>query len=155
MPTNARICNAVLLKKGTKCSFKAKDGSDKCGHHLKFVVSPEISKDCSICLETVQRDFVRTPCNHYYHKKCLNTWKQRSNKCPCCRRLLGGGQVIIRQGLYNAEEREPQLRDMAIRLSMRAIQVMRDNSVVGSAEYTKYNRMMDIRRYEDLMNSTY
>lgn len=37
---------------------------------------------CSICLETVQHDFVR------------------SNKCPCCRRPLDG-QVTTEQCLYN------------------------------------------------------
>ncbi|ORY75140.1 hypothetical protein BCR37DRAFT_406674 [Protomyces lactucae-debilis] len=35
-----------------------------------------------------RRGFMRTPCKHYYHSDCLETWMQRRLRCPVCRAVL-------------------------------------------------------------------
>jgi len=40
---------------------------------------------CSICFEDYQcYDIVKTKCNHFYCKKCIDEWFKRSSKCPVC-----------------------------------------------------------------------
>ena len=49
------------------------------------------SKKCTICLRSIaniNRNTANCNAKHPFHKKCLNEWKKRSNKCPVCR---GGG----------------------------------------------------------------
>jgi hypothetical protein len=102
---NLRRCNATLQyskKRGktpTQCSFRAKNGSDFCGHHRFFVSTappppPPDNTDCPICMDTIsgsRTPITLTPCKHYYHTRCLNKWKARSNRCPCCRASLSNG----------------------------------------------------------------
>jgi len=67
-------------------------------------------KDCVVCLLPIgqeqmgfneesqerkegmqlqQQSFMRTPCNHLYHVKCLKDWlNQQRHNCPICRRPL-------------------------------------------------------------------
>lgn len=42
---------------------------------------------CSICLEEDQltTELYKTPCNHYFHNSCIETWLERSGTCPLCR----------------------------------------------------------------------
>jgi len=35
-------------------------------------------------------DVVKTPCLHYFHKKCLEAWMRKRDECPNCRMLLPG-----------------------------------------------------------------
>jgi len=43
-------------------------------------------KDCSICMEEVKEDGIKTECNHHYHKDCINSWFNIGrNTCPNCR----------------------------------------------------------------------
>ena len=120
--TNFRRCNATLqssLKRGQtpiQCSFRAKEGSDFCGCHRNFVSTvpplpppppvtpPPDNTDCSICMDAIsgsRTPFTVTPCKHYFHTRCLNQWKARSNRCPCCRASLSTG--------LNQTERDRQI----------------------------------------------
>jgi len=114
---NFRRCNATLqcsLKRGKtpiQCSFRARtsEGSDFCGRHRNFVSTappppPPDNTDCSICMDAISGSrtrFTMTPCKHYYHTQCLNKWKARSNRCPCCRALMSTG--------LNQTERDRQI----------------------------------------------
>lgn len=42
---------------------------------------------CSICFEDYNfksERIVKTKCNHFYCKKCIDEWFKRSSKCPVC-----------------------------------------------------------------------
>ena len=52
------------------------------------------AKECIICFEELNKEpqsgnnidfFVKTPCNHKFHKKCLRDWMVEKNECPVCR----------------------------------------------------------------------
>ena len=41
---------------------------------------------CAICLASYRDSCVRVlPCDHTFHRHCLDSWERRSNACPCCR----------------------------------------------------------------------
>ena len=40
---------------------------------------------CSICMSNIEDKCYITPCNHKYHKECIDKWKERNNTCPMCR----------------------------------------------------------------------
>jgi len=33
-------------------------------------------------------EYMKTPCNHKFHEKCLKSWMQVKLECPTCRREL-------------------------------------------------------------------
>ena len=43
-----------------------------------------IKEQCCICLDD-SNELIKTPCNHLYHKKCLQQWFINRNNCPTCR----------------------------------------------------------------------
>lgn len=50
------------------------------GEHVKVAKSDE---NCSICLEDMEIDLVKTKCGHIFHKDCLS--RVRNDNCPLCR----------------------------------------------------------------------
>ncbi|KAH6763952.1 hypothetical protein C2S51_015201 [Perilla frutescens var. frutescens] len=58
----------------------------------RVTVAPSLS--CSICLEDFSGDpsqFLRLPCSHFFHSRCIIGWlkrMRRSCSCPLCRRPL-------------------------------------------------------------------
>ena len=90
------ICGAPLAKKSPTgeiryCKNKAtktrSDGTPCCGKHCGSVASSDMG-NCSICLcDMITGTQVKTlPCNHSFHKNCINTWSMEHNTCPCCRK---------------------------------------------------------------------
>ena len=54
---------------------------------------------CSICLNNeTELDYI-TPCNHKFHKKCINIWFEslvdREKTCPECRYIIETPTIII------------------------------------------------------------
>ena len=46
----------------------------------------DIDKDlCTICLEDIEEDMSRLPCDHVYHGNCIQPWFQKNHTCPICR----------------------------------------------------------------------
>ena len=42
--------------------------------------------ECPICLEDLNTNTMEiTKCGHLFHKNCINSWKNTSDKCPNCR----------------------------------------------------------------------
>jgi len=60
--------------------------------HAKRNLDPEF-EGCTICLQPWDEGQIDTslPCNHQFHKNCLDKWRarrQESATCPLCRKLL-------------------------------------------------------------------
>ncbi|GJJ77335.1 hypothetical protein EMPS_09694 [Entomortierella parvispora] len=51
-------------------------------------VECRISTACSICLCEYedQEDLRRLPCDHYFHKECVDEWLKLKRTCPLCKR---------------------------------------------------------------------
>jgi len=43
---------------------------------------------CSICLENNNKKYIKLDCGHEFHKTCLTTLLDYSNKCPMCRKQI-------------------------------------------------------------------
>ena len=56
--------------------------SSNSAHHI----SPTNYVQCTICLEKCTN---KLSCGHYFHKKCISDWGERSRTCPICRNELG------------------------------------------------------------------
>ena len=51
---------------------------------------------CCVCLEDVTyKTCITTTCNHKFHTKCLNSWKERKKSCPMCRENLDFGSDML------------------------------------------------------------
>lgn len=51
-------------------------------HRQKTEIEPDF--ECSICY--LEGAFVRLPCNHKFHKRCIVLWMTRQVNCPMCRK---------------------------------------------------------------------
>lgn len=76
-------CGAPTVSGGTCRSTVSTCGS-RCSWHT--VISGEHSQ-CPICMDDIYvRNCKSLPCNHNFHKKCLDKWKIEGNRtCPLCR----------------------------------------------------------------------
>lgn len=45
-------------------------------------------EECPICQDPLEERVVRLPCDHYFHKPCINKWFTERNTCPICRKDL-------------------------------------------------------------------
>ena len=52
-------------------------------------IDKKINDDCSICINELDNNVVKTKCNHFYHKDCINELINHGHdKCPYCRNEL-------------------------------------------------------------------
>ena len=62
-------------------------------YHLISLETKDISQDieCPICLDEFKLSdkCYLLPCNHYFHKECLDDWFEKDKICPTCRLSLG------------------------------------------------------------------
>ena len=70
--------------------------SDECKNHDDLSDSKEECCDqkshsdpCSICMEPLHTNTVKTHCGHTYHVDCLKKWNEVNTTCPLCRQDLG------------------------------------------------------------------
>lgn len=55
---------------------------------LNTVIYIDNTKECCICLDKNNNEWIRTQCNHEFHKTCINNWYNTVNTCPVCRSNL-------------------------------------------------------------------
>jgi hypothetical protein len=55
---------------------------------INNVIYIDDKKECCICLDKNMTEWVRTPCDHEFHKKCINDWYNTKKTCPICRSNL-------------------------------------------------------------------
>lgn len=52
------------------------------------------TNECTICLLNIESSNIETlPCNHTYHKSCMDLWKNYNNTCPYCRYILNQNMI--------------------------------------------------------------
>lgn len=76
----AYYCGAVTASGGIcRSCVSSKDSS--CGWHTP------LNTTCSVCMDSMTiRNHRELSCGHKFHKKCIQTWKNRGNRtCPLCR----------------------------------------------------------------------
>lgn len=49
-----------------------------------IIEKEKIDDVCSICLDIFENKIRKLICNHIFCDECINTWLQKSKKCPCC-----------------------------------------------------------------------
>ena len=60
-----------------------------------------VEKECSICKDNIDdRDLVRLPCKHYFHKDCINEWFEIRNTCPLCRKIIDKNSLYRERELF-------------------------------------------------------
>lgn len=54
--------------------------------------------NCSICLDEINinndLDLKKLPCNHIYHKNCINQWITNNPNCPLCKEEFNTDDII-------------------------------------------------------------
>jgi len=43
-----------------------------------------MDQECSICLDNITKKRKVLPCNHTFHRKCINKWFKNLHRCPLC-----------------------------------------------------------------------
>ena len=43
-----------------------------------------MDQECSICLDNITKKRKVLPCNHTFHRKCINKWFKKLRRCPLC-----------------------------------------------------------------------
>jgi hypothetical protein len=80
------ICYCILI-----CSFGVFPGwSNKPVRSVHFRIEVFVDEDieCCICMDKNSQEWIRTKCNHCFHRECLNNWTNTNNTCPICRKIL-------------------------------------------------------------------
>ena len=57
--------------------------------------SNQFDNECIICLKKFDNNKVYLNCNHYFHKKCIEEWKKKSNTCPICRSRISQIREVL------------------------------------------------------------
>ena len=59
--------------------------------------------DCGICYTPIEDDYLKTACNHEYHKECLAyaLKKNNNNECPYCRKIINIPGVSIEKTVHS------------------------------------------------------
>ena len=67
--------------------IKSKKRNNKKKKTLKNRNKKGGNDDCPICFDSINNDEEKylTPCNHKFHKKCIEDWIKINNTCPICR----------------------------------------------------------------------
>lgn len=78
-------CGA-MTQSGTPCKRKVKTQNERCWCHVE---SNDPQNTCSVCLSELTGACKKLPCQHEFHRRCINQWKSRGNNtCPYCRAVF-------------------------------------------------------------------
>ena len=65
-------------------------GTSRHDYHQQLMSTNAPDSSCAVCLELIVREdaCMTTPCNHRFHRACLEGWLNRRLICPVCREDL-------------------------------------------------------------------
>lgn len=49
--------------------------------------NPEIEENDKV-IDLIPKTYMKTPCGHMFHEKCLKDWMEQKLMCPCCRKSI-------------------------------------------------------------------
>ena len=52
-------------------------------NYKKFIFDFHIAKYTGF-----KKPYMITPCDHYFHTQCLESWLNQKKECPCCRKEI-------------------------------------------------------------------
>jgi len=89
----------ATTKIGERCKNVCVTGTDVCGTHTSL-------GECPICMESMTSRTSRTiKCNHMFHKKCLEKWKNQNKlTCPVCRRYFDCSRFKVTISVVDREQ---------------------------------------------------
>lgn len=56
--------------------------------NVKISMIPTVVDICGICREDLCTDLKTLDCKHVFHTPCIDSWTERCNQCPFCRRCI-------------------------------------------------------------------
>lgn len=97
-----RICGLVVLMQAAQVTVMMLQKSLGPRWFIPWICMPqaynyhrnvriEPGTDCVICMSDIDPEEARrvtTPCNHYFHRACLDQWLDVKMECPTCRMAL-------------------------------------------------------------------
>lgn len=121
------LCSAIT-KKGTKCSYKAREDGF-CGMHTKSRIKvpetpivekkEEVEGSCPICMEKVRKEEdVKISCGHQMHLECAK--QLHDSRCPICRLEINEKNSSLKKQYIHdiKKKRKKDLDEMSLRLAM-------------------------------------
>jgi len=68
----------------------------------KFEEAKDSDNQCSICVTkfAAEQDLVTLPCNHTFHKKCIEEWGHYKAECPLCKKSI----PIVKENLADDKD---------------------------------------------------
>lgn len=88
-------------------NWKEKEG-ERTGDQLEG----RISTTCSICLCDYedQEDLRQLPCDHYFHKECVDEWLKLKRTCPLCKRDITESISVRTKKIWRRRRRNNRTR---------------------------------------------
>lgn len=66
------------------------DSANNCNASAEQVQESQSEiENCIICLAPLTDNQRTFHCTHVFHGDCIDSWFEQSNKCPCCRKIIG------------------------------------------------------------------
>ena len=89
----------ATTKNGERCKNASVTDTDVCGTHTSL-------GECPICMDSMTPRTSRTiNCNHIFHKKCLEKWKNQNKlTCPVCRRYFDCSRFKVTISIVDREQ---------------------------------------------------
>jgi hypothetical protein len=72
----------------------ADDDGRRRSKRIRLQQRPLVADECSICMNPLVGAITTTPCDHRFHRACLDRWKRSGGyTCPLCRSIIDPGAV--------------------------------------------------------------
>ena len=87
------ICLFSLLEKDENTILSLESSFiielNKCGK-LKLIIGRimKIILDFHSYNFDLKKEYMMTPCKHYFHASCLESWFKQKKECPSCRKII-------------------------------------------------------------------